>query len=259
MSIVSEDYVALAEADSEAQEPQTLFHTLLTVTDYEANPDGTSKQVWPLGTHGSLEAAKAFSFKALQALGYAPSDFLLYAERPASKPKDDESEGEGEKWPYGDGTMVYARRTGPHDFLVSISTTPNPDLLPLNPDPNPANPSEKDTLLLPDGTNHLHYLLQTQTDFATGRSSTNIEGVYPRRSDAVAAARTVLLSPEEDGEVKRSDFAEYDVYDEGELKGEWPYGEDVVVHAIAVTGENYVVAVRNVLGTHERHRNGQKN
>jgi hypothetical protein len=37
------------------------------------------------------------------------------------------------------------------------------------------------------------------------------------------------------------------------MSGEWPFGEDVVVHAVTQTGENFVVAVRTVPGAHKKH------
>jgi hypothetical protein len=40
----------------------------------------------------------------------------------------------------------------------------------------------------------------------------------------------------------------------GEESGteQWPFGEDVLVHAVAATGENYCVAVRTAEGARER-------
>lgn len=243
MALVAEDYVKLAEADSEAETPQTLYHTLLTVIDYEADATGAARTVYPLGTHTSLEAAKAFAAgPALQGLGYARDDFETYETRSPTSP---------EPWTHGDGTVVYARRAGPHAFLVSLATTPNNEALPAQ---KPGGGGDKAALVaLPTGADHLHYVLQTRVDYNADRSggvqSTEVEGVYARRADALAAARGALLSDE----VRRADFAEYDERGDEVAADEWPYGDDVLVHAVAQTGENYRVAVRTVPGCHQRH------
>jgi hypothetical protein len=244
----AEAYVELAQADSEAEVPQTLYHTLLTVVDHTSLAPGAPRAVYPLGTHTTLEAAKKFSLNALSLLGYSRSDFELYEEKPAKTDEGDESPS----WHYGDGTLVHAVRTGPHDFLISLAVTPNNEGL-------PASRDQHAHLELPDGSDHLHYVLQTCADLNADRSgeaqSTEVEGVFAHRKDAFAAAKNCLVSDE----VAQSDFAQYDEWDEDELKDEWPFGEDVVVHAVAQTGENYVVAVRTVPGSHAKHgKNARK-
>jgi hypothetical protein len=97
-------------------------------------------------------------------------------------------------------------------------------------------------------------VLQTKVDYNADRSgeaqATDVEGVYARRADAVAAARRCLVS----ADVTRGDYAQYDEReDDGKDDGDWPFGENVVVHAVAQTGENYLVAVRTVPGSHEKH------
>lgn len=52
------------------------------------------------------------------------------------------------------------------------------------------------------------------------------------------AAKTILL----DGSIIKPTFAEYDEQD-NESK-EWPYGEDVLIYAVAETGENFRVSVK---------------
>ena len=229
-----------AAGDSNPGVPTSLFNTILTVVDHGDNAAGSVNHVYPLGTHTSLEAAKDFSRKALQSLGYSPSDFTSYEERPKAPGSD------AEAWPHGDGTMVYAKRTGPHDFIVGIATTPNNENLPAD----PSNPTQ---LALPGGTDHLHYVMQSKVDYnavrADAAQSTEIEGIYTKRADALAAAKACLL----DEDVRPEDFAEYDESDSPAFKNEWPFGEDVVVHAVAQTGENYTVAVRTVVGSRTKH------
>ena len=244
MAQVAEAYINLAQADAEASVPDTLYHTLLTVVDYAADPTGSVRTVHPLGTHADLAAAKAFALSALSRLGYARDDFESYAERGAATnglPNEDD-----------DGVLVRARRTGPHEFLVSLATTPNNEHLPTTPPKKTSNSDGVAGLQLPDGA-HLHYVLQTKTDYHVDRSgavqTTDVEGVYARRADALAAARACLLGDE----VRRADFAQYDERGADVADDEWPFGDDVLVHAVAQTGENYRVAVRTVPGSHASH------
>ncbi|KAK3317352.1 hypothetical protein B0T19DRAFT_290281 [Cercophora scortea] len=220
--------------NEEAAVPEELFHTILTVIDYHADTSGSTRTVYVLGTHTSLAAAKAFTLHALQDLKYEPEDFAVFATR-ATTPAED--------WKYGDGVLVYAEAPAGQIFLVGIDTKPNTESLPNGPDSTP---------LLPRDYTHLHYVLQNKTDYNQDKSgayqSSEIEGCYVYRADAVNAA-LALLAPD------KAEFAQYDertsVHDDPE--SDWPYGEDVFVHAVAETGENYTVAVRTVPGAHKRY------
>ncbi|KAK4151721.1 hypothetical protein C8A00DRAFT_35621 [Chaetomidium leptoderma] len=214
--------------------PEQLFHTTLTVVDYHSDTSGSTRDVYVLGTHTTLPAAKAFSLMALELLGYQPDDFTHYATRVDTAP---------EEWKHGNGAMVYAKTPKGHEFLVGIDTKPNTESLPAGPN---------DTLLLPPhgGGDHLHYVLQNRTDYNQDKSgafqTTEIQGCYARREHALAAAKATL---QED----RDEYAQYDERDEAESEGEWPFGDEVVVHAVAQTGENFTVAVKTVPGAHKKH------
>ncbi|KAJ9149448.1 hypothetical protein NKR23_g4215 [Pleurostoma richardsiae] len=217
--------------------PEQIYHTTLTVIDYHEDNSGSTQTVWVLGTHSTLEAAKAFTRTALQTLGYAPEDFAAYEVKPA---------GADETWPHGDGVLVYAKAFAGQVFLVGLQTSPNNDQLLAD---------GKGGVVLPDGVDRLHYVLQTTVDYNQDRTgaaqSTEVEGCYAHRSAALEAARAALVGGDDD--VKRSDFAQYDERDEPDMSGEWPFGEDVVVHAVAQSGENYTVAIRTVPGAHQKH------
>ena len=206
--------------------PELLYHTTLTVIDYHEDPSGAKRSVYILATHANVEAAKAFAPKALNELGYEPDDFQEYAVRSSS-----------EEWKHGDGILVYAKAAAGQVFLVGIDTTPNNDSLLANTD---------GSIILPTGTDLLHYVVQTTIDYNKDRTGsvqeTEIEGSYIHRADAFAAAQQ-CLDP--------TDFAEYDTKDE--MTGEWPFGEDVVVHAVAETGQNTILRVTTVPGAHKRH------
>ena len=214
--------------------PELLFHTVLIVVDYHTDTSGSTRSVYILGTHTSLTAAKDFSQKALHTLNYEPEDFAEYAAR-STFPKDQE-------WRYGDGIMVYAKAPAGQEFHVGIDTKPNTESLPSGPNNKP---------LLPRDNTHLHYVMQNKTDYNQDKSgayqSTEIEGCYVHRGDAITAAKNLLAGD-------RAEFAQYDERDSVGEEGQWPFGEDVVVHAVAETGENYTVAVRTVPGAHEKYK-----
>ncbi|KAK3348790.1 hypothetical protein B0T25DRAFT_546520 [Lasiosphaeria hispida] len=210
--------------------PDLLFHTVLTVIDFHADTSGSTRAVYILGTHATLKSAKDFSLTSLEGLSYAPDDFEEYQAR-TTIPADE--------WTHGDGVMVYAHAPAGQEFFVSIDTTPNNEEL-------PADANGK--LVLPKGFNHLHYVLQTKTDYNQDKSgayqSAEIEGCFVRRADALAAARSVLGG--------RQEYSQLDERDDVNEKGQWPFGDDVVVHAVAETGENYSVSVRTVPGAHKK-------
>lgn len=217
--------------ESAGEVPELLYHTLLTVVDYHDDTSGFTQTTFPLGTHISLPAAKEFAAHSLEGLGYQPDDFAEYAVHTPEA---------GENWKYGDGVIVYAKAPAGQEFLVKLDTTTNTENLPAGgPGETPKLPSESD---------HLHYVIQTTIDYHQDRSggvqTTEIEGVYVHRRDAVKAALQMLSED-------KSEYAQYD--EQTELGGEWPFGEDVVVHAVAQTGQNYNIAVRTVPGSHKKH------
>ncbi|KAK0649200.1 hypothetical protein B0T16DRAFT_326958 [Cercophora newfieldiana] len=225
-------------ASDKGNVPDLLFHTVLTVIDYHADTSGSTQEVFILGTHTTIESAKAFSQTALSHLGYAPDDFDSYASR-ADTP--------AAEWTHGDGVAVYAKAPAGQEFIVSLDTTPNNEGLPEG---------ENNELQLPKGFDHLHYVLQTKTDYNQDKSgafqTTEIEGCYVKRADAESAAKKALA------DMDRQGFSQYDERDTEDEKGQWPFGEDVLVHAVAETGENYSVAVRTVPGAHKRYSKKHK-
>ena len=166
---------------------ELLYHTVLTVVDYHIDTSGSTQYVYVLGSHGTLEAAKEFAVKALHNLGYEADEFAVY-----------EAHQTGVEWRHGDGVIVYAKAPAGQEFIVRLDTTPNPEGLMMRPD---------GSLVLGGGLDHLHYVLQTKVDYNQDRSganrTTDIEGCYRRREDAVHAARECLAED-------RARFAQYD-------------------------------------------------
>jgi hypothetical protein len=155
--------------------PELLYHTVLTVIDYYQELSGPTSSVYVLGTHSTLEAAKAFATSALQGLNYEPDDFTEYAVRSS------------EPWEHGDGVLVFARAPTGQEFLIEIDTTLNNESLLASPD---------GTIVIPQGSDRLHYVLQTTINYNLDRTcsvpSTKIQGTYLHRAHAWAARSSSL-------------------------------------------------------------------
>ncbi|KAH6607654.1 hypothetical protein Trco_003967 [Trichoderma cornu-damae] len=202
--------------------PEQLFHTVLTVIDYFHDPSGANRTAFVLKTHGTLEAAKKFAVHSLESVNFTSDDFQVCHVRHA--------QGASEVWSHGDGVLVFARAIDGQEFLVGIDTTPNNEAL--------TSTSDGD-LVLPEGAKFLHYVLQITIDYNVDRSgglqTTEIEGTYVHRADAWTAAHK-CLDP--------AQYAEYDRRGDAQFIEQWPFGEDVAVHAVSETGQNYFVAVK---------------
>ncbi|GAB1318318.1 hypothetical protein MFIFM68171_08528 [Madurella fahalii] len=140
----------MVRANGNPPVPEQLYHTTLTAVEFHKDTSCSTREVYVLGTHTTISAAKAFALEALMHMDYKPDDF---AEAP----------------------------TG-HEFLVNLETRPNTESLPAGAD---------DT---------------------------------------------------------------YDERDDVNQAGEWPFGEEVVVHAVAQTGEHYTVAIKTPMDAYDKHR-----
>lgn len=78
--------------------------------------------------------------------------------------------------------------------------------------------------------------------------TTEVEGAYPTRKAAREAAKLALL----DEDVAADSFAEYEEQDME--RGEWPYGDDVLIHAVAESGENFQISVKAQPHSHQQHK-----
>ena len=207
--------------------PELLYHIILTVIDYHVDPSGAKRSIYILGTRGTLEAAKDSSLRVLHALRYNPTDFIEYSIHSSDT----------KAWEHGNGVLVYAKAPAGQVFLVSVQATPNCENLIMN---------HEGGIVLPSGISSLHYVLQTMIDYNRDRTGcvqeTQIEGTFVHRSKALTAA-SKLLDP--------LDYVDYETPEK--MAGEWPFGEEVVAHAVAETGQNITVAVTTVTGSHHRH------
>jgi hypothetical protein len=210
-----------------------LHHVLLEVVDYHKDSSGATRTIDVLKTYSSLPAAKSYAYNALQALGYSRTDFDEYDER-----KDSEDETT-ELWQHDDGVLVHARAPAGQVFSVRIDTTPNAQGMKASPDGVVEDP--------------LYYVVQTRIDYNAdrtgGKEMSGVEGVFRTRREACSAAYKALLD-EGEGVTKES-FAEYEEKGGEEGGEDWPYGDDVLVHAVTENGENFLVAVKAQLKSHE--------
>ncbi|RDW59405.1 hypothetical protein BP6252_12492 [Coleophoma cylindrospora] len=200
-----------------------LYHIKRTIIEYAKDPSGSTRITDILSTYIDLKAAKDAARLALLHEGYLKDDFEVYEE------KNDIG-----SWEHGDGVLVFAKAPAGQHFEISIDTKPN------------TNKFEGDSSGIV--TAHLEYVLQTTIFYNKDRTGsaqiTEVQGTFSTRKAAIEAAKVALL----DGDVTKEDFAEYDEKDEDIAAIEWPYGEDVYVHAVLSTGENFLVAVKSQPG-----------
>jgi len=86
----------------------------------------------------------------------------------------------------------------------------------------------------------LETIIDYNRDRTGGVQSTEVEGTYLTHAIAVAAAKRALI----DVTTTKESYVEYDEKDDGENLDEWPYGDDTYIHAVAGTGENFLVSVK---------------
>lgn len=228
--------------------PPSLYHTTLSITDQHNTTLSSIRSSSILGTHVDLPSARSFALSALEScLNYRPSDFAKFVTRLSFEP----AEAEDEEWPYGDATLVYALTKSGQELLVGLEAKPNLESLDAGgPDGTPLLPEDSTC-------DHLHYVLETTTRFDQGDTgsgrrrslsdgafqTTKIEGCYVPKTDALMAAREALRAEKE-----RGMFVQYDEREDDDIEVKrdddgWPFGDDVVVHAVGQMGENYEVAV----------------
>ncbi|KAK4184150.1 hypothetical protein QBC35DRAFT_517776 [Podospora australis] len=243
--------------------PENLYHTTLTVIDHHSRTCGTTRHPYILGTHTDLSSAKEFALSCLQSsLNYSPADFTTYLPRSSFQ-------GSEEDWPHGPNCLVYALHPCGQEFLIGLYETPNDSRF------GPAAGR------LGGEGDELHYVLSTKHIYAQDRDqenggrrkslmedrgrgfqTTEIEGCFVPREKALERAREVLRWQKERGE-----FAQYDEREEffsrvdweegkkggtGKEEGSWPFGDEVVVHAVGQRGENFEVAIKTVSAARRR-------
>ncbi|KAK4195555.1 hypothetical protein QBC40DRAFT_315915 [Triangularia verruculosa] len=238
--------------------PENLYHTTLTIIDHNPSTSGATRHPYILGTHTDMESAKAWARVALQeSLSYSPSDFSKFVAQPSLHPC--------QEWPYGENIQVYALSPSGQEFLVGIVARPNEDKLPHHSHAEGQDIPQHETDTC-SGHDDLHYILQTRWDFKQAKGDKNsnafqkteVAGCCAPRREAFQKAKQLLR-----GERDRGMFAQYDERETGDEESElderkwgkgsgWPFGDEVVIHAVGHGGENYEVAVKSVGGARRR-------
>lgn len=214
--------------------PEQLYHVVLYYI--RSQTLAAPYPAFPLGTYTDLNVAKEHARVALHELGYEDDDFSDFQVHDAQT----------KTWAHGDGVVVWAKVADDSIVKVVIDTTSNDEQLPER---------HGHQLSLPKGSDRLHYVVQTVIDLNEDRSGgahqSGIEGVYAHRADAITAAKRQLADL-----AANDEFAQYEERNElqEDKTKDWPFGEDVIVHAIAQSGENYYIAVQTVPGTHHWHK-----
>lgn len=200
---------------------ETLYTIKTTLTDLHHDPSGALQQVQIAGTYTDLPLAKEAAKTSLYTLGYSTEDLPTYSIKDPSS---------ASTWPHAENTLVHALAPSGEQFTVQIETSPNN----LNSNIN-INPSTSKI------TDKLSYVLQTtiqyDIDASGAKRDTTIEGIFASRPAAIKAAKKTLL---EDGVVTQKSYVEWDEYSG---QGDWSWGENVYVHAVAENGQNFEVSV----------------
>ncbi|OBT42142.1 hypothetical protein VE00_08302 [Pseudogymnoascus sp. WSF 3629] len=205
---------------------ELLYHVKRAIIDFAQDKSGATQTTDIFGTFTDLAAAKAAARSALPSEGYLKDDFVEYEENDGTK-----------EWKHGDGVIVFAKAAAGQEFVVRLDTTPNAPHFKGN--------------ASGEVEGHLHYVLQTtiyyNNDSIGGIQTTEVEGTYPTRKAAREAAKNTLLNED----VTKEWFAEYEEKDLE--RDEWPYGDDVLIHAVAETGENFKISVKAQPHSHQHH------
>lgn len=205
--------------------PDTLFHAVVSVTNNHLDAINPTRRTYILGTYGTPDAAKSSALRALQALTFIPEFF------PASQVHFNRGQ-HVENETTGDTAVISVPLPAGQGLNMSIQAVPNTESL--------ATTSDGLFISAP-GAKNLHYMLQTAVSFTNGQpvvEATQIKGTYMRRADAWSAAHRLL---------DRANYIKYSDRSDAEFWGHWPYGEEVVVHAVCAGGQTYSVSVKTAV------------
>ncbi|KAJ5482536.1 hypothetical protein N7475_001348 [Penicillium sp. IBT 31633x] len=202
-------------------EPDSLYHVIL-MTSGKKGLSGQTEKIRITGTYTSVKKAKNAAHRCLFDSGYEREWFSTFETSPEVL--------EGFSAYQGIGLTVYAIATDSTVFRVRISTSPN--TLGLTSDNEDGRISTS-----------LFYVVQTNLPYCSHERKpahdTNVEGVFQSYEEARKYASTLLLS-EEDG-ITASSYEDY--CEAGPDERDCEYGDNVIVHAVGKSGENYYVSV----------------
>lgn len=208
-------------AQSKSSEPDFLYHVMLMTSQFKG-PGGRAEKVRILGTYTSVTKSKDAAHRCLFDAGYEREWFSTFETNPETL--------EELASHYGTGIVVYAIAVDGTIFRVRISTSPNKLHLTTHNEDGRVPTS-------------LYYVVQTNAPYCSHERrpiyDTHVEGIFKSYDEARKFAKTLLLS-EEDG-ITASSYQDY--FEAGPLERDCEYGENVIVHAVGSSDENYFVSV----------------
>ena len=201
------------------------YHILITSSHLTKDPTQQIEKLRIIGTYDSLPLAKAAAHRALFDAGYEAEFFKAYG---VTTDFFDECHI---PMLNRDGLLVHACAQDGTIFQVRIATTPKNSKL--------AHEFEDGRVC-----KELYYVVQTTVNYRDGAEGENwrmhnIEGVCDSYEEARKMALGVLLD-ESDG-ITRQSYAQYD--EVAADATDCGYGENVLVHAMGLNGENSLVSV----------------
>lgn len=208
-------------AQTKSSEPDFVYHVMLMTSQFKGL-GGRAEKVRMLGTYTSVAKSKDAAHRCLFDAGYEREWFSTFETNPEAL--------EELASHYGTGIVVYAIAVDGTMFRVRISTSPNKLHLTTHNDDGRVPTS-------------LYYVVQTNAPYCGHERrpiyDTHVEGIFKSYDEARNFAKTLLLS-EEDG-ITASSYQDY--FEAGLLERDCEYGENVIVHAIGSSDENYFVSV----------------
>ncbi|KAJ5293575.1 hypothetical protein PENANT_c002G07576 [Penicillium antarcticum] len=201
--------------------PEFVYHVILMMSQSKGS-SGQNEKIRILGTYTSVGKAKDAAHRSLFESGYERAWFSTFETNPEVLEEFSVCQGVG--------LALYAIATDGTVFRVRITTSPN--TLRLTTD------NEDGRIPI-----SLYYVVQTNVPYCTHERKpahdTNVEGMFKSYAEARKFASTLLLS-EEDG-ITVSSYKDY--CEAGPNEKDCEYGDNVIVHAIGESGENYFVSV----------------
>lgn len=205
-----------------AQLKEQLYHVLMTTSHFARDPNNQVEKVRIVGSYDSLKHAKIAAHRCLFEAGYHREWFELYEVDPEYFEKNN--------IPQRDGLEVLAKAPNGATFRVRTVASPNVGKF--------ISPFDDGRI-----ADALYHVLQTHVSYKQDESGevrdTDLKASLGTYNEARSYASKVLLSPEKD--ITQDSFAEWD--EAGPNERDCGYGENVIVHAVGDSGENYLISV----------------
>lgn len=198
-----------------------LFHVLFITYHLQKDPNALIQKLRVTGSYTSLAAAKTAAYSCLFDAGYEKEWFSEYTVHHDSN----------------DGKVVSATAPDGTTFSVQILNS-------VLDEDAPQGTSKLWNYIVEEHdqriSTELYYVVQVKTHYDDEQlREINIEGTFLTYNAAREYAKTVLLNPADGIDTKS--YAQYD--EAGPDQRDCGFGANVIVHAVGVNGENFLVSV----------------